>query len=309
MLRREEVREALTGPVASVATPFLKDGRIDFDGLRNVVDFVIAAGSKALILTHGNSLYTVLTDQEIAEVTKVVAEHNAGRAMLVAADNMWWTDKEIEFAKYAREVGADMLMVLPPDWAASCTPETMATHYAAVAEHIPVMAVSGGWIDHSVDFALETVKILSETVDGVLALKDDSYDTWRGGGNFGRKAGVMVYDKWAIMCVWKENFLDAMHYGCDGYLSPYLMFKPTIAHKYWKAIESGDLLKARQVITDYEMPLYDVLKSCRGGFDAAMHGIFELFGIVKRWRRKPYYSLNDEEMDKLRDFFHRMSLL
>ena len=92
--------------------------------MRNFVDFVIEVGSKALILTHGNSLYSLLTDQEIGEITRVVAEHNAGRAMIVAADNIWWTGKEIEFARYAREVGADMLMVLPPDWGGSCTPET-----------------------------------------------------------------------------------------------------------------------------------------------------------------------------------------
>ncbi|MCG2660492.1 MAG: dihydrodipicolinate synthase family protein [Kiritimatiellae bacterium] len=282
---------------------------MDFKGLRNFVDFIITAGSKCLLLTYGVSLYSVLTDQEIAEVTKVVAEHNAGRAMVVAADGMWWTGKEVEFAEYAREVGADLLMVLPPDWGFSCTPKTMADHYAAVAEHIPVMAVSGVWIDRSVDFAFETLKILSETVDGVVALKDDSYDAWRGGGNFGRKAGLMVHDKWAIMCVWKENFLDASHYGCDGYLSPYLMFKPIIAHNYWKAIESGDEVKARQIITEYEMPLYDVLKSCPGGFDAGMHGIYELFGIVKRWRRKPYYNLNDEEIERLADFFKGLSLL
>ena len=309
MISREEVREALTGPVASVATPFHKDGRIDFDGLRKFVDFIIAGGSKTLILTHGNSLFTLLTDQEIAEVTKVVAEHNAGRAMLVAADNMWWTDKEIEFAKYAREVGADMLMVLPPDWAASCTPETMATHYAAVAEHIPVMAVSGGWIDHSVEFALETLRVVSETVDGVVALKDDSYDTWRKESDFGKQAGRMVHDKWAIMCVWKRHFLDASPYGCDGYLSPYLMFKPTIAQKFWEAVASGDAAAARQVVAEYETPLYDMLMACKGGGDAAMHGIYELFGIAKRWRRPPYYNLNDEEMDQLRSFFQTLSLL
>jgi len=289
MISREEVREALTGPVASVATPFLEDGRIDFDGLRNFVDFVIEGGSKALILTHGNSLYTVLTDEEVAEVTRVVAEHNAGRAMFVAADNIWWTGKEIEFARYAREVGADMLMVLPPDWGA--------------------MAVSGVWIDRSVEFALETLKVVSETVDGVLALKDDSYDTWRGGGDFGKQAGAMVHDKLAIMCVWKRHFLDASQYGCDGYLSPYLMFKPAVAHKFWRAVESGDMAAARQVVTDYEMPLYETLMACKGGFDAALHGIYELFGIVQRWRRRPYYSLNDEEMDRLRSFFQTLSLL
>ena len=35
----------------------------------------------------------------------------------------------------------------------------------------------------------------------------------------------------------------------------------------------------------------------------------ELFGVCQRWQRKPYHSLNDEEMEKLADFFRCLSLL
>ena len=30
---------------------------------------------------------------------------------------------------------------------------------------------------------------------------------------------------------------------------------------------------------------------------------------AKRWRRNPYYSLNDEEMEKLADFYKSLGLL
>ena len=41
MIDRSRVREALTGPVASIHTPFLRDGEIDEKGLRNMIDHVI----------------------------------------------------------------------------------------------------------------------------------------------------------------------------------------------------------------------------------------------------------------------------
>src|SRR3989304_492218 len=98
-MSREEMRRNLSGPVPSIRMPFNADGSIDFKGLRNYIDFVINAGSKTVMLTAGDSQYFALTDDEVAEVTKVVTEHTAGRAMVIAADRMWWTGKTIEFTK------------------------------------------------------------------------------------------------------------------------------------------------------------------------------------------------------------------
>jgi len=142
MIERARVREALTGPVASGPTLFLQDGEIDFAGLRRYVDFVIAGGSKALILTFGDSLFTLLGDHEVAEITRAVAQQSAGRALVVAADRSWGTPQLVQFARQIRELGADLLMPLPPDWANSCEPATLVEHYAAAAQEMPLMLIT-----------------------------------------------------------------------------------------------------------------------------------------------------------------------
>ncbi|GAG92873.1 unnamed protein product, partial [marine sediment metagenome] len=86
-------------------------------------------------------------------------------------------------------------------------------------------------------------------------------------------------------------------------------FKPQIAHQYWNAIQSQDLSQACSVIRDYDMPYFDFVRKLPGWTCAGTHGALELFGITKRWRRKPYYSLSDEEMEKLRNFFKEKGLL
>ena len=167
-ITREEIRERLTGPVASVKTPFLPDGSIDFAGLRNFVDFVIAGGATTIIITVGDSLLTILTDQDIADLTKVVVEQTAGRAMVVAADRYFGTGQSVAFAKYVREIGADILMVLPPDWGYSCTVASLVEHFAAVAEQIPVMVVTNLFIPRGHAFGLEVLQRLREEVPGWL---------------------------------------------------------------------------------------------------------------------------------------------
>lgn len=68
--------------MASINTPFLRDGSIDSDGVRSFIDVTVAAGTGTLLLTPGDSLYNVLTDEEIAELTKIAAERVNRRAMM-----------------------------------------------------------------------------------------------------------------------------------------------------------------------------------------------------------------------------------
>ena len=126
-----EVREALKGPWPSIRTPFTKEGEIDKASLRRQLDFLIDAKAKAVVLTWGDSLFSVLTDDEIAEVTQVVVEHVNRRVYVVTATDQWWTRKAAEFAQYSAELGADMVMGLPPDWVASTTIDQLTDYYAA----------------------------------------------------------------------------------------------------------------------------------------------------------------------------------
>ena len=301
---RSEARAALTGPFPSVSTLFCKDGSIDVKGMRNLVEFFIDAGAKTLLLTYGDSLMSLLTDEEVAQVTRLVAEQATGRACVVAADRQWATPKEVAFAKYAREVGADMLVVLPPDWAESCTVATMVEHYATVAKEIPLMVVTAAFPGRGAAVGLEVLERLIERTERMVAIKDDFC------GVFGRKVGLRFSDRVAIASGGqKQNFLDAWPYGADGYLSTYMRFKPEIATRFWRAIEAKDLEAARDIIHVYDMPFFDFVATLPGNFDAGIHAAYELFGVGQRWRRPPYYSLNDAEVERLAAFFREKSLL
>ena len=298
---RDGFREALTGPFTSHSVFFNRDGSIDYQGLRNSIDFVIDGGSRTIMLTYGNSLYSILTDQEVADVTKAVVKHTAGRAMVIAAERQWWTGKAVEFTRYAKEVGADMIMALPPNWGGSCTTETLVEHYTAVAEHLPLMVVTAAFSGIQ-GTGLNVLEILRDKLP-FLAVKDDIC------GAFAHKIGLLLYDKCVLVSGgMKENHLNMHPYGCDGYLSTYIIFKPEIARQYWQAIKVNDFKKAVAVIAKYDNPFFSICSSFPGGSDAVIHAAIEVFGIAQRWRRKPYYSLNDQEMEKLTDFFRGLSL-
>ena len=286
----------------SVHTPFMRDGAIDYDSLRGLVERGIAGGSTTMLLTYGDSLFSLLTDDEVADVTRVVAEQTAGRAAVVAADRIWWTGKTVDFARYARGVGADLLMVLPPDWAGSCTAETFVAHYAAVAAEIPVMVVTNAF-SRSQAMGLEVLRRLRDDVPGVIAIKDDLV------GVFARKMALLLHGHWAIISGGqKQNHFDLIHYGCDGYLSTFVTFAPQVTQAYWRAVQAEDWVEAARIIREYDMPYFDYVLDVIGGFDAALHGTYEHFGMSQRWRRPPYHSLTDEQMEQLSQLFLDLNL-
>ena len=300
---REEIRRRLGGPLASIRTVFYPDGRLDWEGVRRQVDFVIEGGSAAVVLTYGDSLFSLLSDQEVTELTRVVVEQTRGRAVVAAADRNWPTGRTVEFARFASEAGADILMTMPPDWGGSCTVETLTQHYAAVAGVMPVMMVTNIFMARGIPFAIDTVERVRDTVENVIAVKDDLNE------ELGRRLGQSVYGRWAVIAGGqKQHHLNALPYGCDAYLSTFMAFKPAVARDYWAAIQANDLTKAGRIVRDIDMPLFDYLFPLPGGFDAGIHGALELFGIAKRWRRPPYYNLNETEMESLDGFFQQRGL-
>ena len=304
MITRQQVKSFLTGPVMSLNTPFLKNGDIDYDSIRTLIDFTIDAGSKTIILTAGDSLCTIITDAEAAEIAKVVVEHTAGRAMVVAADREWATGNEIKFAKYLRKIGCDMLMVLPSDCKSACTIDSLVAHYAAITEHIPVMVVTNFLEFRPLSFSVELIHRLRDEVDGIYAIKDDV------DGEFGRRMRLMVHEKWLVLSPGsKRRILAGAIYGCDAYMSTFISFEPKVAQRFWKALSTKDTDAATEIVRNIDMPFWDHLAQSKGSFDAAVHGVLELKGLTKRYRRKPYYSLSDQEMEQLADFLKSKNFL
>src|SRR5260221_5490037 len=108
------LRARLRGPICSIPTTFTDAGQIYEDGVRRVIDIAIAGGSQVIMLTWFDSLYPLLSDAEVYALTRLVIEHVAGRALVIAADRSWWTGQAVEYARFARDQGADVMMVKPP---------------------------------------------------------------------------------------------------------------------------------------------------------------------------------------------------
>ena len=96
-----------------LAMPFDEHGLIDFDDLRQEVEWAIGHGVHGLGVAVASEIFK-LSESERNEVTKVVVEQANGRVKIVINTGEQGTDLAIRYSKQAEELGADALMIRPP---------------------------------------------------------------------------------------------------------------------------------------------------------------------------------------------------
>jgi len=292
------MKNILRNPIPSFSTPFHEDGEIDFNAVKKMIDFYAESGFKSIMLTAGDSHYLALSDDEIKTLTQKICEYNNGRMLVIAADRYHNTRDAVKMAEYNKSVGADIQMVIPPDWAKSCSPESMAEHYARIADVMPVMIVTNIFIPRGEKFALDCIDKSLKLNKNIIAVKDDMC------GIFARRLTARFSKEVAVIAGGqKQNHMNMHPYGKTGYLSTYARFYPQIAHEYWGKILKNDLHGATKIIEEFDVPFFNLIGSFAGGFDSGIHGALEIFGLAKRFRRKPYLTISDSEMKQLKDFF------
>lgn len=109
-----ELTNELFGVVPIVPTPFTENEEIDENALRNLIDFAIAGGIKAVCLPAYASEFYKLTDEEKLQVVRVAVEHAAGRIKIVAQSNHPSLKVAIRLAKANVAAGADVVSLAVP---------------------------------------------------------------------------------------------------------------------------------------------------------------------------------------------------
>jgi len=99
-------------PVAP--TIFDDRGNLDLDGQRRCIDFMIDAGSHGLCILANFSEQFVLTDAEREAVMRTVLEHVAGRVPIIVTTTHFGSAICATRSRQAEEMGAAMVMVMPP---------------------------------------------------------------------------------------------------------------------------------------------------------------------------------------------------
>ena len=283
----QEFKERLRGPIVSIPTPFTADFRLDTEGLRRMIQRALENKITIFELTAGDGQYSYLSYEEVKELAKLVTTTVGNRGMSIVGTDGWWTERSLDFARYAESVGATALQVLKPSGADD---HGIVEHYRRIASETRLPIVLHG------DFSMSQLEQLTG-IDSIVAQKEDvtlSYyvdEMIRFGKRINCFAGGGL-----------DWYLVGQPYGATAYFDSFATFAPEIAVRFWQAVQRGDYAAEVEIIEKYE---HAFIQNFSHPFWRAT---LEYFGVAGRYLRPPMHTYTDVEMAQVKQFYDKLGL-
>ena len=173
----------LGGVIVATTLAFKEDASapaglaVDYDRFAEHCEWLIASGCRGVGPNGSLGEYSSLTDEERRKVIQVAVATVGDRGLVIAGvHGVGWHQAKM-WAEFAKEDGADGVLLLPPTIYRASDSEVIA-HYTRVAEvGLPIMAYNNPF-DTKVDLLPSLVAKLAE-IPEVVAIKEFSGDIRR----------------------------------------------------------------------------------------------------------------------------------
>ena len=167
----------LKGSMPALITPF-KNGDVDLEGLKALVEWHIAEGSHGLVPVGTTGESPTLSHEEHEAVVSAVVEAAAGRIPIVAGAGSNNTAESLRFMHHAEDVGASAALVVTPYYNKP-TEEGLIAHFKTLHDACDLPIVIYNIPGRSVvDMSPETMGELAK-LPRIIGVKDATGDLAR----------------------------------------------------------------------------------------------------------------------------------
>jgi len=170
-------RAKFHGSMPALVTPF-KDGKVDEQAFRALVDWQIASGSHGLVPVGTTGESPTLSHEEHRRVVSMCIDEARGRVPVIAGAGSNNTAEAVDLARHAEKSGADAVLVVTPYYNKP-TQEGLYQHYKAINDAIGIPIIIYNIPPRSVvDMSVDTMKRLFE-LKNIVGVKDSTGDVGR----------------------------------------------------------------------------------------------------------------------------------
>lgn len=239
------------GSYVALITPFNKNGEIDEDKIRELVNFHIKNGTAGIVPCGTTGEAPTLKFSEHEKVIKIVVEEGKGKIQVIAGAGSNDTNRAIELTKYAKELGADAALSTCPYYNKP-SQRGLYEHYKKIAEEakFPIMLYNvPGRTGTNIE--AETVAKLAELPE-IVAIKEAT-------GSLEQMIKIqdLCGDKIEILSGEDHLILPMLSIGAKGVVSVVANIMPKQMSELIHSYLNHDYDKAFSLHTD----LYDVSRN------------------------------------------------
>jgi 4-hydroxy-tetrahydrodipicolinate synthase len=298
-----------SGVVPATVTPLTPDYDVDVDSLHRHIGNLSAVDGIVGLMANAHSGESSMTPTDVK--AEVVREHIAAAgddARVFSGVSGESTTQAVAEAKVLEEAGAEALMPVPIAVQSNGDPQVVWDHYRGIADAVDIPLIAFQFGNYG-DITLPVGTFVELcTWDEVIALKDASWTYPRYEETV--RALDHIRDEFTLLNGNDTFMYHAYHLGADGALIGYANLIPEMHVEKLRAVQAGDLDRARELRREM-MPLTnfvwkDPVPRYRQRTKSAleMQGVFEHDTV-----RPPQQPLPAAEKDELRNILQDLDRL
>ncbi|WP_458406753.1 4-hydroxy-tetrahydrodipicolinate synthase [Anaerotignum sp.] len=230
-----------TGAGVALVTPMNADGSVNFEKMKELIEFQIANDTDALIICGTTGEATTISDEDQIECVRFAKEVAAGRVPVIAGAGSNDTAHCIELAQACEKAGADGVLLVTPYYN-KATQKGLILHYTAVAESINIPIILYNVPGRTgCNIAPKTVAELAK-VKNIVAVKEAS-------GNLSQVAEIaaLVGPDFDIYSGNDDQILPVLSLGGKGVISVLSNVAPKQTHDMVMNYLNGDTAAATKL--------------------------------------------------------------
>ncbi len=276
----------LEGIWTPIPTPLTRNGRVDTDATRKLVDFHIEAGIDGLLPLGTSGEFALLQREERKTLISTVVDQAKRRVPVVAGVSDPSVENVVQLSSDAKEAGADAIIATPPYYFTT-TDEGHYNHFKTISETIdlPLLIYNIPEWTHSFVTPLTVQRLADENL--VVGMKYTEY-------NFLNLIRFLraSRNKISIFAGSDAMAYSNLEFGGSGGIIGSANVAPKIASKIFDDYKKGDLKGARDS-QERLLPIIEALGV--GKYPAALKEAMNLIGMPVGPLKEPLQALSIAE--------------
>lgn len=243
----------LKGIIPPMITPLTKEGNIDNNGLKRLIEHLISGGVHGIFILGTNGEAPSLSYELRKELIKNACDIIDGRVPVLVGISDTCLECSLEMAKYSKDSGADAVVVAPPYYF-PISQEEFIDYLEGLVPRLPLPFILYNMPSCTkLSISLETVKKAREL--GALGIKDSSGDL-----DYLRSLMTTFKDdpEFSIIVGTESYLIETLRNGGHGAIAGGANFYPRLFVDLYNATLSGNLEKVNK-LQKRVLKLYDTI--------------------------------------------------